>query len=43
MHATFQSENLKRRGHFGDIGVDEWIILKWFFGKYGARVCTGFM
>jgi hypothetical protein len=31
-------ERLKRRDHLEDLAVDEMIILKWIFEKYGSRV-----
>jgi len=32
--------NLKERGHLGDTGVDEKLILRWIFRKWGVRVWT---
>jgi len=32
---------LKGRDHFGDIGFDGMVILKWFVGKYCVKLCTG--
>jgi len=33
--------NLKERDHLGDTGVDERIILRWIFRKWGVGVWTG--
>jgi hypothetical protein len=33
-------ENLKRRDHLEDLGVDE-RILEWILGKQGGKVLTG--
>jgi len=33
MHTTFWSEDLKRRDHLDDLGVDGKIILEWILGK----------
>jgi hypothetical protein len=33
--------NLRERDHWGDSGVDEKIILRWIFEKWGVRVWTG--
>jgi hypothetical protein len=30
-----------RRDHFGDRGVDAWIILRWIFRKWDVGVWTG--
>jgi hypothetical protein len=37
----FGGETLKKRGHFGDPGVDGRIILRWIFRKWNVRVWTG--
>jgi hypothetical protein len=39
--STFYSENLKRRCHLKDLGVDGRIILKLILKKYSLRVWTG--
>jgi hypothetical protein len=35
MHTKFLSENLKRRHHLEDMGIDG--ILKWILNKQGAK------
>jgi hypothetical protein len=39
----FWLENLKGRDHLQDLGVDENIILERILGKWGGKVCTGFI
>jgi hypothetical protein len=34
-------KNLNGREHFGDLGVDGKIILKWILGKQGGNVWIG--
>jgi hypothetical protein len=34
--------NLRERGHLGNLGVDERIILRWIFVKWDVGVWTGF-
>jgi hypothetical protein len=33
--------NLRKRGHWGDPGLDARIILKWIFRKWDVGVWTG--
>jgi len=42
-YIQFKLENLKGRDHLGDIGVNWWIILKWFLRKHDMRACTIFI
>jgi hypothetical protein len=37
----FWWENLRERDHWGETGVDETIILRWIFRKWGVGVWTG--
>jgi len=32
---------LRERAHWGDLGIDERIILRWIFRKWDVRVETG--
>ena len=32
---------MRERDHWGEPGVDGWIILRWIFRKWGVGVCTG--
>jgi len=43
MHTKFWSENLKKRHHSEDLGVDGRIILERILGKHGGEVWTGCM
>jgi len=43
MRTMFWLENLKRRDHLEDLGVDGKVILEWILGKYGGKVWTGFV
>jgi hypothetical protein len=36
-------ENIKRRDHLGDLGVDERIIFKWILEKDGVRMWIEFI
>jgi hypothetical protein len=36
-------ENLKRRDHLKDLGVDGRTILDWILGKEGGKLWTGFV
>jgi hypothetical protein len=38
MHEQFYSEDLKRRGHLGDAGVDGRVILKLAVDEWGVIV-----
>jgi len=40
-YTGFWWRNLKVRVHFGDLGVDGRIILRWIFRKWDVEVCTG--
>jgi hypothetical protein len=40
MHTQFWSENVKKRDHSEDLGVDGNIILEWFLRKEGGKVWT---
>ena len=40
-YTGFRLGNLKERDHLGDTGVDERIILRWIFRKWGVGVWTG--
>jgi len=33
--------NLREREHWGDPGLDGWIILRWIFRKWDVGVSTG--
>jgi hypothetical protein len=33
MHTELGLENMKRKDHLEDLGIDEKIILKWILGK----------
>jgi hypothetical protein len=37
----FSWENLNKRDHWGDPGVDGRIILRWIFNKYDVGLWTG--
>jgi hypothetical protein len=41
MYTVFWLENLKRRDHLEDIGVDRNIIIDWMLRKKGGKVWTG--
>jgi len=34
--------NRKERHHWGDLGVDGWIILGWISGRWDVGIWTGF-
>ena len=29
------------RNHWGDLGVDGWIIIRWISGRWDVGICTG--
>ena len=33
--------NRRERDHWGDLGVDGWIILGWIFGRWDVGIWTG--
>jgi hypothetical protein len=43
MHTEFRSENIKRRNHLEELGVDGRIMLNWILKKYGGKVQNGFI
>jgi hypothetical protein len=42
-NATFQLENLQKRDHWGNQGMDGRIILEFVLKEYGVRIWTGFI
>jgi hypothetical protein len=36
-------ENLETRDHSEDLGVDGRIVLEWILGRWGEKLCTGFI
>jgi hypothetical protein len=40
VHTEILKENLKRRDHSHDLGIDGEIILEWMIGKEGGHVWT---
>jgi hypothetical protein len=40
MHVEFSYENLKGISHFGDLGIDGKIIMKWNLEEYGVSLWT---
>jgi hypothetical protein len=43
MYAAFQLENLQKRDHWGNLGMDGRIILELVLKEYGVRIWTGFI
>jgi hypothetical protein len=43
MHTVFWSENLKGGDQLVDLDLDGKIILELILGKYGGKMCTGFI
>jgi hypothetical protein len=41
MHSIFWLENLKRRDHSEDLGIDGRVILECILGEYGGKMWTG--
>jgi hypothetical protein len=41
MHTKFWLENLKGRGHAGDLVVGGRIVIEWILGKYSGKLWTG--
>jgi len=33
--------NRREKDHWGDLGVDEWIILGWICRRWDVGICTG--
>jgi len=33
--------NLRGRDHWGDVGADGWIIIRWIFRKWDVGIWTG--
>jgi len=42
-HARFWCVNLKERGHWDDLGLDEMIILNSYFNKRGGKAWNRFI
>jgi hypothetical protein len=40
VHTTFWSQNLKKRDHLQDLGIDERIILNKMLEKYVVKICN---
>jgi hypothetical protein len=41
VYTGFWCRNLREREHWGDLGVDGRIILRWIFRKWDVRIWTG--
>jgi len=41
VYTGFWWGNRRERDHLGDLGIDERIILRWIFRKWGMGVWTG--
>jgi hypothetical protein len=41
VHTGFWWEDLREGDHLGDLGVDERILLKWIFERWGGEAWTG--